>query len=113
MKLFQNPRNKVAFDLLSDKMAAKGRNLGFDWLAHLHRNSQIKAPTVPLIVDRLIALLSDGAPNDRIMSIFPLLAELNPAPFVTHFTKLFRLLLDQLKLTPVIRVDNIQDTQQF
>ena len=93
---------QVAFDLLSDKMDnQKGaRNVGFDWLAHLHRNGQIKPPTVPLIVDRLIVLLNDGQPNDRIMSILPLLADLNQTPFVNHFTKLFRLLLDQLKLTP-------------
>ena len=93
---------QVAFDLLSDKMDhQKGaRNGGFDWLAHLHRNGQIKPPTVPLIVDRLIVLLNDQKPNDRIMSILPLLADLNQTPFVNHFTKLFRLLLDQLKLTP-------------
>ena len=56
-------------------MADKGRSLGFDWLSHLHRNTQIKVPTVPLIVDRLIVLLQGDKPSDRIMAILPLLGK--------------------------------------
>ena len=49
---------------------------------------------------RLVAILSGEKSPDRVLALLPLLADLNSAPFLTHFTRLFRLLLNHLKKTP-------------
>ena len=91
---------QVALDLLRDEWKSVARVVAFDWLNHLRAHSQINAKCVPLLLDRIVKILSEWEPDDRLFNLIPHLIELNEAAFDPKLLNLFEILLESLKSSP-------------
>lgn len=91
---------QITFDLLRDDWKKLARSAAFDWLNHLRAQSQISPKVVPLLLDRILKVLADDDPDDRLFNLIPALIDLNESAFNSKILTLFDILMTSLNTSP-------------